>query len=330
MLTLQFTCPRCLLTEPLRPEMRYCPRCGLPDAKEAWLDTSAVEVAVGRRLYRVMDRIAVGSVCAVYRCRFEQDGREVEGVFKVARDACSNALVLNESALLRRLHAFPGSERYAAFLPRVVDTVAIADSGSARARQANVLGMHEEIRSPDELYTLAEVRAQHAGGLDPRHVAWIWRRLLTVLGFAHSAGVVHGAVLPMHVLIEPRDHKLLLIDWCCASMGHAGGRSTAIIGTGYRQWYKRQGALGNPPLPSLDLGLAARCMIELLGGDPVTGDCPPGIEPGLARHFGRCLNVEPGTGPDAWRLLDDFDRLIEALWGPRQFVPLVLTPKQRA
>ena len=41
-------------------------------------------------------------------------------------------------------------------------------------------------------------------------MAWVWRRLLTIVGFAHANHVVHGAVLPPHVVIEPKEHKLLL------------------------------------------------------------------------------------------------------------------------
>ena len=42
----------------------------------------------------------------------------------------------------------------------------------------------------------------------------MWRRLLVGLGWAHRAGVVHGAVLPEHVLIHPAEHGLVLVDWC--------------------------------------------------------------------------------------------------------------------
>ena len=45
-------------------------------------------------------------------------------------------------------------------------------------------------------------RAAYPDGVDPRDVAWMWRRLLVALGLAHRAGVVHGAVLPEHVLIS--------------------------------------------------------------------------------------------------------------------------------
>ena len=195
----------------------------------------------GAAVYRVMDRIGVGSICAIYRCTF--GGSAAAVVFKVARDPCSNSLVLNEAAVLRRLHSIAGADKFLSFLPDIADTIALADSSTSVARQANVLQMHEEIRSPEELYTLGEVRGHHPRGLDPRHVAWIWRRLLTVLGFAHSNDVIHAAVLPMHVLIEPRGHKVILIDWCTAVAGRGGTQPVQVIAGGYTSWYKRQEAL---------------------------------------------------------------------------------------
>lgn len=326
MLGVEFTCPRCLLTETLRPEMRFCPRCGLADAKEAWLDDSPIEIVVGRRVYRVMERIAIGSVCAIYRCKACDSA--AMAIFKVARDPCSNPLVLNEAAVLRRLHSIAGAERFLAFIPQVLDNVSLGDSSTSTERQANVLQMHAEIGLPEELYPLGEVRSHFPKGLDARHVAWIWRRLLTVLGFAHSNDVVHSAVLPMHVLIEPREHKLILIDWCTAVAGRGGTQPVQVIAGGYTAWYKRQEALRKPPTPELDLGLGARCMIELLGGDPITGQLPSAVEQGLARYFSRCLSRDSTSGITAWNLLDDFDRLIEALWGPRQFIPLSIPAKR--
>jgi hypothetical protein len=190
-----------------------------------------------------------------------------------------------------------------------------------------VLLAHEQIRSPDELYTLAEVRAAYPAGLDGRDVAWIWRRLLYVLGFVRAQGVSHGAVLPPHVLIEPAGHKLVLINWCFASDAGAkptaSARLPASFAGPYLAWYRREGAARRLPTPALDVALAARCMIELLGGDPLESTCPPRVEPALSRYFQRCLGV--GTG--AWTLLDEFDRLIEILWGPRKFREFKMPPK---
>jgi hypothetical protein len=44
------------------------------------------------------------------------------------------------------------------------------------------------------------------------------------------------------------------------------------------------------------------------------------MEPTLQQFFARCLQTDPRRRPQqAWQLLGEFDQLIEALWGPRQF-----------
>jgi hypothetical protein len=317
------------------PSLRFCPRCGLAGVAVA-ADTSPLEITVHEQTYRVMDRIAVGSVCSIYRCRFAGGGPgspEVEGVFKIARDPRSNALVSNEAAVLRQLHAADPTGRFTRFLPKVQASIGFSDDPKSQARQANMLRMHEEIRSPDELYSLADVRGAYPAGLDAKHVAWIWRRILSVLGFAHTQNIVHAAVLPMHVLLEPTGHKLVLVDWCCAARV-SERRPVTVISAGHSGWYGRS-ALRQPPTPMLDVALGVRCMIYLLGGDPVRAEFPPGTEPALVRYFRRCLGMVPdglleAPSPvlcDAWKLLEDFDKVIEALWGPRQFQVLTMPPR---
>jgi len=316
-----FTCPRCFLTISSSAPPQFCPRCGLKDVATIASDTAPLDIHCDGRLYRVEDRIDIGSICTLYRCRFEEDRRSVEGVFKIAREPMSNTLVVNESKVLRHLHPSDAEKRFSPFLPTVRHSFAY---GSDVPRQANVLTLHEEIRSPDELYTLGEVRAAYPKGLDGRDVAWIWRRLLNILGFVHASGVVHGAVLPMHVLIEPKEHKLVLIDWCFASWPGEAAKPVAITG-GYDAWYKRDGAAMRPPTRSVDVAFGARCMIELLGGNPLETTVPSTIEPGLTRHFERCL----GGTADAWKMLEDFDRLIEAMWGRRRFRELPMPQKRK-
>lgn len=322
-----FTCPRCTYTSPLRPGLRYCPRCGLADAP--WAGGSGpLELTVDGRRCSVRERMAIGSISSIYRCRIGNGRKLIEAVLKVARDSRSNDLIANEAAVLRLLHAGDGEGRFAPFLPVVEGTLSISDAGSDVPRQANLLRMHADISGPDELYTVEEVSRIYPGGLDQRHVAWVWRRLLTVLGFAHSRGVAHAAVLPPHVLIEGRDHKLVLIDWCAAARYSDGcGMPVAIISGGHMEWYRSQGATTSPPAPSLDLALGARTMIQLLGGDPVDAKLPDSIEPALARYFLRCMDETSPRPRDAWGLLEDFDKVIGALWGPRKFVELELPPR---
>jgi hypothetical protein len=113
-----------------------------------------------------------------------------------------------------------------------------------------------------------------------------------------------------------------LIDWCCANHARTAPRPVSITG-GFAAWYKRGGAAKRPPTAALDVAFAARCMVELAGGGPLDVRFPETIEPGFQRHLARCID----GAQNAWKLLDDFDRLIESLWGPRQFRELEMPPR---
>jgi hypothetical protein len=308
------TCPRCFADVPA--DARFCRRCGLGAVSQAAADDAMMDLDAGGQTLRIGDRRAIGSVSNIYDCLLT-DG--TPALVKIARDACANLLLVNEARILRRLREADRAGRFTPFLSMIVTSFGLGDDATSQPRQGTVLRMHEAIHSPDELYTLDEVRTHFPAGLDPRHVAWIWRRLLTILGFAHAQDTVHAAVLPDHVLIEPRDHKLVLIGWTCAVSSWRTHRSPVAMTAGYRDWYSRLGYLRKPPTPALDIALGATCMIELLGANPA-------IPAALRRYFARCTQ----TTLDAAQLLRDFDRLIETLWGPRKFMTLDLPPKRRA
>ena len=320
--TATFVCPRCLYQGAVAPDVQFCPRCGLNNVVAASLDAAPVDIRTPKHLYRVFDRIAYGELANVYRCRYVANRHEVEGLVKIARDARTNGPLRNEARVLEQLFAADEDHRFRPFLPCVEESFAYCQDAPPEARQANVLRMHGSIASVDELYTLEEVRRQYPNGIDARDMAWIWRRLLTVLGFVHASNVIHGAVLPPHVLIEPREHKLILIDWCHAV---PRGEPLRTIAGGYKPWYTSAGVRRyQPTTPLVDIATAALCMIDLVGGDAIGMTYPPDFPPALKAYFGRCL---AGT-PDAMKLLDDFDRLIETLWGPRKFRVLDLPAKR--
>lgn len=125
-----------------------------------------------------------------------------DALLKVARNPADNHLLRQEADTLERI-ARHGDPRFLPYVPRLV-TKFRYKTGST-VRQANVIS-----RAPAGFVTLAQVRP----GLDPRDMAWIWRRLLVAVGVAHRAGTAHGAVEPRHVLIHPIDHGLILVDWC--------------------------------------------------------------------------------------------------------------------
>jgi hypothetical protein len=240
-------------------------------------------------------------------------GAETLHLLKVARAPEGNARLDVERKALTTLLAAAGPTTYRNYLP------ALADSFSTAGRPPQRINV---FRWEPGFHTLEQVHEQHPA-LDGRHLAWIFNRLLTVLGFCHRRNIIHGAVLPCHALIDAAGHGLRLVGW---------GRSVAVgerIGTvpgRYRDWYPAEVQHRRPASPATDLFLAARCLVYLAGGDPVTNRMPEAVPLPMRRFLATCLLHSASMRPDdAWALMEDFDALLYALYGPPRFHELTLT-----
>ena len=243
--------------------------------------------------------VARGDIANLYRVR--------PGLLKLARDPADNDLMRREAAALTQLHA-EAEPRLRAYFPRLVQARRRQDPDSGVQRRANVIGWQPGFVS------LAEVAAAFPGGVDARDAAWMWRRLLVATGAAHRAGVIHGAVLPEHVLIQPAEHGLVLIDWCYSVPAPASRLAAAVAR--YRHWYPPELLMGGDAGPDLDIWLGTRCMTELIGA---------AMPRRLASFAAGCMLASPRRRPDdAWQLLAEFDELLERLYGPRKFRPFAM------
>jgi serine/threonine protein kinase len=239
-------------------------------------------------------------------------GAEALYLLKVARHPESNAHLDRERQALTTLRKASGTTTYQHYLPALVDTFSATDPLPQRI---NVF------RWEPGFYSLEAVHAQHPA-LDGRHLAWIFNRLLTVLGFCHRHHLLHGAVLPCHALIHPASHGLRLVGWGGSA---AVGQRLRAVPARYQNWYPAEVQHHKPARPATDLFLAARCLVYLAGGDPVTSRMPEAVPAPMRRFVETCLfesiSMRPG---DAWALMDDFNELLHALYGPPRFHDLPL------
>lgn len=321
-------CPAC--SRPLPPEAKpntlfTCPACDATLYLSDWeigKGDGDVMVATPTRVYTVTDQIARDDLCNVYRCAYKLDDKQRQGMFRAARNAADNDLVKNEAQTVYHLQATTDYDDFRPFLPLMLDSFLYKDASLDKARQVNIFGLHEEINSPGELHSLQEVYDYYPNGIDPRDMAWMWRRVLYVLGFLHKQNVIHGAVLPSHILIEPVDHKVMLtgFGFSVREPQKTGDHIKALSIT-YEKWYPDEIRQKQPPTPSFDLFLAARTMLYIMGIDVL--DHQPqhrNLDKKMADYFARCVHPNPRQRPnDAWALLKEFDGLIEGLWGPRTF-----------
>ncbi|NKZ05693.1 molecular chaperone DnaJ [Actinomadura latina] len=267
-------------------------------------------ITTRRHAYRLDGDPIGGDLAELYPARPEA-GRAV--LLKMPRDPRDSDLVEREAVALRQLPK-DGDGTFLPYVPRLVESFRHRDAATGTQRQANV------IAALDGFHSLAAVGRAYPEGVDPRDAAWMWRRLLVALGFAHRAGVLHGAVLPDHVMIHPEKHGLVLVDWCysvpgCYAHADPSGRVPAMVGR-YAGWYAPEVPGRRTASPATDIYMATRCMTELMGGK-----APPAM-----RSFARgcTLPAQNRRPSDAWRLLAELDELLERLYGRRRFRPFHL------
>jgi hypothetical protein len=245
-----------------------------------------------------------GDIATLYAATVGDPGTPAPDLLvKVTRDPGHGDLVAAEARALSRL-ASAAEPRHRPYLPTLVESFTYEEPGRHIRRATNVIARAQGFVS------LAEVRAAYPDGVDARDAAWMWRRLLVALGVAHRADLVHGAVLPEHVLIHPAEHGLMLVDWCYAADVDA---SVPAIVPRYADWYPREATTGTRCGPGTDIALAARLMTWLVG---------PRLPAPLVRFARGCTLGGLAARPhDAWAVLADLDDLLTRVYGPRTFRP---------
>jgi serine/threonine protein kinase len=241
----------------------------------------------------------------LYACEYLENDQPHRGTLKIVRDPHNNSLAENEIRILKKLMRGLEAAKFTPYLPNLIEAFGYQEGGSIR--QAAIF---EKL---DGWYSLAEVHQYYPCGIDPKDMAWMWRRLLVVLGFVHLNGIVHGAVAPQNIWIQPEKHGLLLQGWSRAVEGLADPDGSG--------WYPNKGESASS---RTDIVLSAKCMFFLLGGDLEKGYLPDSIPPMMKAFFRGCILPGKRAPQDAWALKKEFDELIEKLWGERKFHPFFM------
>jgi hypothetical protein len=115
---------------------------------------------------------------------------------------------------------------------------------------------------------------------------------------------------------------IVLVDWKHA-VEH--GATVATLPRQWRAMAAPEILATNPAGPAADIFMAMRCIAHVLGGDAVTGALPAAAGRHIAGFLKGASHPDPRRRPaDALALKDEFDELIDRLWGPRTFAPLAI------
>lgn len=158
------------------------------------------------------------------------------------------------------------------------------------------------------------VRAAYPGGVPAAAAVWMYKRILELLVFVHESGFAHGAVLPRHLLVHARDHGVRLCGFTCA--GALGSALAARVAADDRFYPSRATELS----AALDVVMAARAVLFVLGGDPMRAPAaaPPELRAVLESDAD---SAGPGT---AMQALANVDRAARSAFGAPRYVPFDL------
>jgi len=141
---------------------------------------------------------------------------------------------------------------------------------------------------------------------DFRHIVWIVNRVLTLLHYSHSVGLVHGAVVPNHILIDNVNHGAKLIDWTASA---APGK-TPYVSNKYRHFYPKEVVRKKSDF-STDIFMLMSIFRE-------NRLAPSQFRP----VFDWAVAGSPSSRPTAAELLKIWKNTAEKVYGPPKFVKL--------
>lgn len=140
-------------------------------------------------------------------------------------------------------------------------------------------------------------------GIEGRHVAWIYKRLLEIIGFSHSNSISHGGIVPANIIIFKQTHGINLLDWKFA------GKEKIKKSKAYLPFYPEDENITK----ETDIYMATKTVMSIAGPLPSP----------MLSFFKGCLQQRASMRPnDAWSLCDEFSELLEKLYGKPQFVEM--------
>jgi len=276
-------------------------------------------VSIGETHWALEECIAHGEISDVFTGRRARWPTELV-IVKLLRDRRQHtALFDNEWEALQALQRSdaPGADTFTTLIPQPIIHGDII-TGPHAGKRASIFRWASGFR-----HTIDEVIQAYPQGISPRASIWIWRRILEVLSFIHGSGMVHGAVLPSHVLVQENEHGLRLVGY--SSTGSIGEK-LRIISDRFASFYPQPARSRSTLTKQLDLTMSARCIVAILGGNPATASLPTTVPAQLAGIVRRIALSEyaGAASEDAWTIRDELGEIAKKVFGPSQFIPIVM------
>jgi hypothetical protein len=167
---------------------------------------------------------------------------------------------------------------------------------------------------------LNEVHNLMPQGLDGRTIVWMWKRMVVLLDWTYRSGIIHGAVLPCHIMFYPdndgsttrdiRKHSIRLVDWCYSIEHKTRTRLSAWV-PAYQRLYAPEIVAKKPLDHSTDLYMGAMTMLEM---------CDKTVPKEITDSIRRWVEKNPKQRPaQTMQYFQEFLGIQKAIYGAPQW-----------
>ena len=175
----------------------------------------------------------------------------------------------------------------------------------------------------DEYVLLREILTLCPDGIDFRDMVWMFKRGLAGLGYAHSRGVIHSAIIPPHIMVHPTEHGAKIVNWSYAVSDQKSSVKAVI--PAWRDYYPPEIFEKQFPTPATDLYMLAKCAVALVGGSVKDNTMPDSVPKEIQEFLLRALNPVQSQRPyNAWDWHEEFDKVLFKLVGEPKYRALIL------
>jgi hypothetical protein len=270
-----------------------------------------------RKKYEVEGWITSGDLADIFKAG--------DAALKVSRKQVDNDLLENEAQAL--LHLVKGAtEAQKRYLPQLVDSFQLVGDKTKHVNAFSWL---------TDFYTFEQIRIAHPDGLRFEHGVWMLNRILEGLDFLHLSKVLHGAVLPPHLMVfasannkDPMTHGVKLIDFT-ASVPLGGSNRIKVVSPQWKTFYPTEVFDKKNATPGMDIFMAVKSIIFLLGGNPETNLLPSTVPNYLIQFLRGCVEPKKESlrPKDAWELHEELEGLMIRNFGPKKYIHFEMPAK---
>jgi serine/threonine protein kinase len=241
----------------------------------------AAEKQIGN--YQVLEQIGQGAFGITLKAKHTKIGGLACLKQNIYISSGDIAIITKEAELLWDIHHHS--------LPTLRDFFQL-DDGSCVMAMSYVSGA--------SLDAIVEKRRKEGETLEPEHACWMTQRLLNALNYLHFHGIIHGDVKPNNIIIVPKEHNAILVDFGLATLRPIKG----IKPQGYTEVFAPPEILElKTPLPQSDLFSLGKTMIYALGGNPAYNSYPGSVPKNIQDFFNRLVEKNPLKRP-VWKDVD--------------------------